>query len=186
MKTLLFILFLIPLQSFSQVNPWENKSTQNPWGEKEILITEKLDSTIVSEEIEISQTAKSDSIIVLPKAPIDSKVTTAGNKLTKSDLDIIKYRSRKEYQATGTLFSSVLTSVVFSVFALPVNLAVTGVTTKNEQLFVAEYKDQHPKASAEEIKYVKRGAKSKKIRSAVGGSILGAFAQMIIIITAFN
>ncbi len=198
MKAILLILFLIPIQLFSQVNPWENKSTgKNPWGEKEktkkvkkdtipVVIVKldstktqiiKTDSTTIETDKEVADTAK------ISNEPAKTEVKT---ELDQWDLELVRADTRQDFLATGTFVSAFFTSCIFNLYALPLSFGLTFATSGKEREYVNTYKTQHPTATSKEIKYVKKGLKSKKRGRAIGGALSGSLLQILLILAIFN
>lgn len=175
MKIILLILVLIPAAIFAQVNPWESKATQNPWGETEVTPKEKIDSTTLSNEI--VGTNKIDTVEI-------SKITpsaTTKTRLSHYELIMVRNQARADFIPGGTWFTSIISSGFFSIFALPVNFGASFITSKKEVRYLAEYKVENPDASTAELKAVKKGLKQKKRRAALGGSVIGAVIGFILI-----
>ena len=189
MKIILLILALIPAAIFAQVNPWESKATQNPWGETEatpkekvdsnIVVVQKIDSTILNKEIVGTNEIDTVEISKL------TSVTTTKTQLSHYELMMVRNQARADFIPGGTWFTSVISSGFLSIFALPINFGASFITSKKEVRYLAEYKIENPAASDAELKAVKKGIKQKKHRAAVGGSVIGAVVGFILIFIVF-
>ncbi len=186
MKIILLILVLFPATIFAQVNPWESKATQNPWGETEatpkekvdsnIIVVEKIDSTTITKEAASQEKTNS---IELSKI---TAIATTKTQLSQYELMMVRNQARADFIPGGTWFTSVISSGFLSIFALPINFGASFITSKNEVRYLAEYKVENPAASDAELKAVKKGLKQKKHRVAVGGTAIGSFIGFIVIL----
>jgi hypothetical protein len=140
----------------SKENPWENPSKENPWENKTNSESKKnntnIDSTIIS---------NTDSNVVA--------IPTYAALSLKS----IERISRNEYKASSAFVGSFVSSGIFLIFALPVNMLTSLVPTKKVDLFVENYKKQLNNPSKEQIKAVKKGIQKKRSLNSLGGSLAG-------------
>jgi len=164
-----FLLFSSMMQA--QENPWESSSSgTNPWTGETV------------EAKESSSPKSSDTVLTthelkqLPSAPLTYQ--------RKAELRI--YAS-EEYRAPAALGVSILTSSVFSFFALPVNLISSVVPAPKTERFVRNYKHAHPEATRTEIKEIKKGVRNKRVKNSALGSLIGIGINLIaIIVIVFN
>ena len=163
---LLTVLFFVcVLSGFSQVNPWKNPSKENPWENpsKENPWEKKTNSESKKNNTNIDSTIISNT---------DSNVVAIPTYAALS-LKSIERISRNEYKASSAFVGSFVSSGIFLIFALPVNMLTSLVPTKKVDLFVENYKKQLNNPSKEQIKAVKKGIQKKRSLNSLGGSLAG-------------
>ena len=187
------------IQVFAQTNPWENHSKENPWettkkeqpkpiassidSTKIISKSEtpivKVDSTLNSVNQVVNEADTSSNVIVLKTENIASEqiIIEKGNSLNLRELE---YITKKNYVPPVAFIGSFLTGGVFLVFALPINMIFSVLPTPRSQLYVANYITEHPKATKEEIKAVKKGIQKKRSLKTLGGSLAGMGAGITV------
>jgi len=156
-----FFALIISINAYSQENPWETETSgTNPWT-GEVVESEHSDS----------------SVNVLPLKEISSQELTYVRELELTEF------GKTEYNAPFAAVFSGLTSTVFSVFAIPVNLIATSVipTPQGKQI-IADYKQQHPDASRKEIKLLKKGITKKRYGNSLKGSAVGCGINLLAIL----
>ena len=187
------------IQVFAQTNPWENHSKENPWEttkkEQPKPITSSIDSTKIISKSEtpivnvdstlnsvnqvVNEADTSSNVIVLKTENIASEqiIIEKGNSLNLRELE---YITKKNYVPPVAFIGSFLTGGVFLVFALPINMIFSVLPTPRSQLYVANYITEHPKATKEEIKAVKKGIQKKRSLKTLGGSLAGMGAGITV------
>lgn len=191
---LLTILFNFSV-SFSQTNPWENKNKENPWektSEKEKSVpsqTPNKDSVNLSTITNSVNTENIDSINPkIPEKVIVIETKEENNSIYEKDsyyyLSEVKYRVKAEYKAPVAFVGSFLTSGVFLIFAVPVNLISMTIPNDRQKAYLSSYKSNHPNASSKEIKTVKNAITSKRVVNTLGGTVCGLIAGTIVWVTA--
>lgn len=201
LKSILLVIScsICTVQVFAQTNPWENQSKENPWEttkkEQPKPITSSIDSTeIISNSetpiVKVDSTVNSvnqlvievdtsSNVIVTKTEKIDTEqiIIEQSNPLNLSELEHI---TKKNYVPPVAFIGSFLTGGVFLVFALPVNMIFSVLPTPRSQLYVANYITEHPKATKEEIKAVKKGIQKKRSLKTLGGSLAGMGAGIVV------
>ena len=201
-KKIGFVIILVTLNIsnlISQTNPWENHSKENPWEttkkEQPKPITSSIDSTEIISKSEtpivkvdstvnsvnqvVNEADTSSNVIVLKTENIASEqiIIEKGNSLNLRELE---YITKKNYVPPVAFIGSFLTGGVFLVFALPINMIFSVLPTPRSQLYVANYITEHPKATKEEIKAVKKGIQKKRSLKTLGGSLAGMGAGITV------
>lgn len=194
------------IQLIAQTNPWEKNSKENPWEttkkEQPKISTSSIDSTEISTNSEtpivkvdstvnsvnqaVNEVDTSSNVIVTKteKIAIEQIIIEQSNPLNLSQLE---YITKKNYVPPVAFIGSFLTGGVFLVFALPMNMIFSVLPTPRSQLYVANYITEHPNASKEEIKAVKKGIQKKRSLKSLGGSLAGIGAGITVwIAIAFN
>jgi hypothetical protein len=187
------------IQGFAQTNPWEKNSKENPWEttkkEQPKPITSSIDSTEISTNSEtpivnvdstvnivnqaVNEVDTSSNVIVTKTEKIDSEqiIIEKSNPLY---LGVVQHLAKTEYKAPAAFVGSFVTGAVFLIFALPVNMIFSVLPTPGSKSYVANYITEHPKASKEEIKAVKKGIQKKRSLKSLGGSLAGMGAGIIV------
>lgn len=168
MKGILFIFLFWHSILFVQVNPWENKKTENPW------------KTETTETAEAKKTESIDSV-----SQQVERVDTIDRAPTKAELTKIADDATDQYKS-GTDFAVGFTSgLVLNYFGLLIDGIYSIPTTKKEKAVVEQIKSdttyQDIKPEIVESK-AENAIKKKKIGSAVGGTLLGSVVQLAIIL----
>ena len=195
--SLLALLFIT--HSFSQTNPWEKNSKENPWEttkkEQPKISTSSIDSTEIITNSE-TQIVKVDSTVNSVNQAVNEVDTSSNVIVTKTEkiaieqiiieqinplnLSQLEYITKKNYVPPVAFIGSFLTGGVFLVFALPMNMIFSVLPTPRSQLYVANYITEHPNASKEEIKAVKKGIQKKRSLKSLGGSLAGIGAGITV------
>jgi len=184
---------------FAQTNPWVNQSKENPWEttkkEQPKISTSSIDSTEIITNSE-TQIVKVDSTVNSVNQAVNEVDTSSNVIVTKTEkiaieqiiieqinplnLSQLEYITKKNYVPPVAFIGSFLTGGVFLVFALPMNMIFSVLPTPRSQLYVANYITEHPNASKEEIKAVKKGIQKKRSLKSLGGSLAGIGAGITV------
>ena len=187
------------IQVFAQTNPWEKNSKENPWEttkkEQPKISTSSIDSTEIITNSE-TQIVKVDSTVNSVNQAVNEVDTSSNVIVTKTEkiaieqiiieqinplnLSQLEYITKKNYVPPVAFIGSFLTGGVFLVFALPMNMIFSVLPTPRSQLYVANYITEHPNASKEEIKAVKKGIQKKRSLKSLGGSLAGMGAGLVV------
>lgn len=171
---LIILLSMSTFLSFGQENPWATKKKgENPWV--------KTEETKPTTQPETETPQNTDTILVhQDTVPVlaPKEIKTVGS----TDLAIIEYKSKKQYNASADMAGSIVTAALFNVIAAPVNLGISLIPTNQQKSMIEQYKEDHPNCTDRELKAVKRGIRKKRVGRAAGGTAIGVGAQILIIL----
>lgn len=179
---ILFILF--PGTLLCQENPWEQKSKTNPWEtgteKKKEKKTVKKDESITEKE---KESPKLDTLL-LPDS-------TAQYQLITEDMKYhIRKTARENYKSGADFGVGLTTGLLFSLGGIFIDGIIIIPDNKREKEAVettavdSTYQSYDPEVLRKESK---RAIKGKKVGSTIGGTIVGAFAQIgVLVILLIN
>ncbi len=187
------------IQLIGQTNPWENQSKENPWEttkkEQPKISTSSIDSSEISTNSEtpivkvdstlngvnqlVNEVDTSSNVIVTKIEKVDTEQIRI-EKSNPLNLRELEYITKKNYVPPVAFIGSFLTGGVFLILALPVNMIFSVLPTPRSKLYVANYITEHPKATREEIKSVKKGIQKKRSLKSLGGSLAGMGVGIVV------
>jgi len=165
---ILFILF--PGTLLCQENPWEQKSKTNPWETE-------------TEKKKEKESPKLDTLLLLD--------STAQYQLITEDMKYhIRKTARENYKSGADFGVGLTTGLLFSLGGVFIDGLIIIPDNKREKEAVktttadSTYKTYDPEVLRKESK---RAIKGKKVGSTIGGTIVGAFAQIgVLVILLIN
>lgn len=177
--------FLLPLTTFGQINPWEQKPHgENPWGtaEKTIQVTPTSDTSSIAPKPLVNNASL--------RAFVLNNDTVLFNT---ADTELIKYQlelyGKNADQGNAPAIIGTTAGLALNFIGLPIGLISGLPETKGAKACVQEFKESNPTATKQEIKYVQRGLQSKRIAQsflgAVGGFLVSTVTYVTLIITSF-
>lgn len=160
MKTRFLFLLLISTSIFSQENPWERKSSENPW----VLENEETNPSDTIDVIERQDTVKTNSSRLLEEAGQEAK---------------------DEYKAGGDFAFGFLSGAIMNFTGVYPTLIYGLVTTKKEKVASNTVNTDSTYVSIDSEllnKQTKKAVKNKKLGHALIGTVVGSITQVAAIL----
>lgn len=147
-----FVFLFQCASSFTQVNPWENNSTENPWKVEEKNPSEAPSLPVQKDSISVSD--DSISQVNSPEQSQDDQAKSTGSvqntivlqQDSRQYLLVVQQEARLEYRAPVAFIGSFLTGGVFLMLAAPFNLISNVIPTPRAKEYLKNYSEKHPKA----------------------------------------
>ena len=154
LRTLSIIVTLFLSSSLnSQSNPWETSPSENPWGEQ-------------AKTTKVPQSG--DTVLQTKKVETVNPVYLSYTR--KRELQSI---GADNYNATASFVGSMITASFINFLALPVNLLTSFTPNRKTQKAIDNYKYDHPNATRNELKEIKKGTRGKRAIQAGWGTLAG-------------
>lgn len=159
------------LSTYSQENPWENKSLENPWNTSENKEENNIEaSDSIASEIQ-------DTTYIFQKTSANTKP----DSLSQINYQRIGF---KEMDAHKTFTAGVITCSILNIYGAPIPTIVSCIPNSSIKNIDKKLQKENPLITDSQISDYKRGMKNKRILANIGGCITGVVINSVLVVSA--
>lgn len=184
---LIAVLALLSFNGIGQENPWTTSPKgENPWishqhqekapsgNDKKVSMKEPNPSKTV-------QTAESRSSGSIRVFLLNDSIIELNNQ-SHDYYRTLRKIGNKSYTANGAFAAGIVSSSIFNLFAIPLNIITSAIPTKKANYTIIQFRKNNPHATQKEINVVKFGISGKRFSRAFGGMAIGCVINLATII----